>query len=1172
MRSEKTNPYVGLRPFDTHESLLFFGRNDQILELLQRLHQHHFVAVIGSSGSGKSSLLRAGVIPALKAGYLVDDSDHWLISIMKPGHSPLYNLAKAILQQLAPKSKNAEITLLAEKIKEEGADALLRLFELSQKEIYTNFFLLIDQFEELFRFALEQDEVAKKDEAIDFVNIILELSGQTQIPIFVVLTMRSDFIGDCVQFRGLPEAMNQSLFLVPKLSRMQLKMAIEGPAKLYGGKLNSTLTSHLLNAIGKVNDELPLLQHALMRIWDHEINVDKSGELDLADFKYIGGIEMALSNHADEALREMDKASFAITKTLFQALTTIDEHGRKIRRPVSLAQLVKLTAASEKQLMQIIDRFITGKRSFLVVNEDPDTNDKIIDISHESLIRQWQRLDRWVDEEGEAASIYERLTRASALNRQDKKDLLTGSELQNFLDWYHKFKPTEIWANRYRSGFKESIAYLQNSEKEQLRLLEMEGTRKRKVKFLIRAIAGLMLLLVILGATASLYLKENNEKLVQTDEAYKLHIKAQEMVKKDPTEALRLETAALEKYNEAYFKESVNTIYSSHSFYETIVKHDTAAALYLYLSPDSKTAGILGPDFKNATIWDFEKQDSLTGVIKHKSDIISVEFSPDGKSVITSSDSIIRLSDIKGNTIHELKLEDPLMEPLVTFSPKGETVLIAGRTETRLWQLSSNELIPYKPDLGWIYTVDFSPDGKMFVTDLNYNQAQLWGIDGKRLATLIGHKSYVQSVAFSPDGKKILTGSDDKTARLWELKPMGEEGWQVDSLATIKGHTGAITSVTFSRDSLTFATGSEDGTARLWFINGKLKRIQEFKGHQSRVNTVAFTKDGKRLITSSDDGTVRSWDLKGTPGKWSEHDILLQGVPLIYRSNPNRPDLFKVFSLKGESLTTFDLGKIRAYEDATKFDSFTAYWDGKHMLYGNPDGTAHLVNMKAEILDTLEFTKNRINNVGTASKEEPIEKKTDAKDNKISALATSPDGNEILVGWHDGTTGLWDIRRDSIVREFEIKADDKEEISNLSNNVTALGFSSDSRKVVVGYGNGTVALWDFEGQLLQRFEGHEAAINSVGISPDGKTVLTAAQDNTARLWDMEGNLIHIYDPGIQMIAALFSPEGDFILTYLKDIEMYGIMYWKTVAPLQDFLDMEKLNPLSTDEQKAYVNK
>jgi hypothetical protein len=486
MNAETTNPYVGLRPFEPDESILFFGRNDQTLELLQRLHKYHFVAVVGSSGCGKSSLLRAGLIPALKAGYLVDDSDQWFMAIMKPGQSPLYNLAEAIAKQVNANADAEEITSLFENIKEGGADVLLQLIKPLVKERSDNFFLLVDQFEELFRFSMDQKDPAKKDEAIDFVNIMLELAQQKELPVYVVITMRSDFIGDCSAFYGLPEAMNQSQYLVPRLNRVQLKTVIEGPAKLFGGKLNPSLTSLLLNELGKVKDELPLLQHALMRMWDYEINVNKSGELDLDDYKNIGGIERSLSNHADEALVGMSDEDLRITKEMFQALTAIDENGRKIRRPVLLSQLKELCSASEEKLLQIIQLFIKDSRCFLIVNNAGNSGDKIIDISHESLIRQWNTLGKWVDEEGESASVYLQISEAHKLHKQNKRDFLEGTELQVGLDWHKTFKPLPVWANRYREGFDETITYLQQSEeiraKKEAERIEKERQEAERLK------------------------------------------------------------------------------------------------------------------------------------------------------------------------------------------------------------------------------------------------------------------------------------------------------------------------------------------------------------------------------------------------------------------------------------------------------------------------------------------------------------------------------------------------------------------------------------------------------------------------------------------------------------------------------------------------------------------
>jgi len=570
MSADSTNPYVGLRPFDVDESYLFFGRTRQTLELLERLHKHHFVAVIGNSGCGKSSLLRAGLIPDLKAGYLVDDGDNWVIPIMKPGKNPMYNLAEALLQKINPAGNSSDVGKLVQKINEEGVHAILNIIAHFKIEKNENFFLLVDQFEELFRFSIDQKDDARKYEAIDFVNIILSLSQQQITPFFVVITIRSDFIGDCTQFNDLPEAMNESQYLVPRLTRMELKTVIEGPAKLYGGHLDPALTSRLLNETVRVKDELPLLQHALMRMWEFETQRKNTGEIELTDYASIGGIEKALSNHADEALAGLNKEELGITKKSFQALTAIDENSRKIRRPVLLSQLKAITGAGEKHLLAIIDLFVKDGRSFLVVNKAGDTNDQVIDISHESLIRQWNTLSQWVDEEGESAENYLQLAEATKMHKQKKKDYLSGSELQLALEWRETAKPSATWANRYKEGFEECMEYLDASESERTRLLNKEKKRKRKQQYLVYAILGL-LLVVAMAVIGVITVKSNSIKREKDAQLEKL--KAYEIAENNK----KLATEAEKKFIVSQAKtDSINFYKMETDVYTLLEVHDPA--------------------------------------------------------------------------------------------------------------------------------------------------------------------------------------------------------------------------------------------------------------------------------------------------------------------------------------------------------------------------------------------------------------------------------------------------------------------------------------------------------------------------------------------------------------------------------------------------------------------
>lgn len=504
MMKEVLNPYVGLRPFETEESLLFFGRNEQISELLTRLHHNHFVAVVGSSGCGKSSLLKSGLIPALKAGYLVEGSDDWMIMNMKPGQNPLANLVSTLFSQINPGFSQSEFTAFMEILQLRGADAILEILAPEYKKKGLNFFLLVDQFEEIFRFAGTTPNPDDRDNAIDFVNIMLGLTQQVSVPFYVVITMRSDFIGECSGFNGLAEAMNQSQYLVPRLSRMQMKKSITGPAKLYGGSLSNRLVSRLLNEVVNTKDELPLLQHALMRIWQHGVHKG-SLSFDLDDFEQIGGFEKALSNHAEEALEGMKETELLVVKKMFQALTIVDEGGRRIRRPKLLSQLTRLTGTPAETLLNLINRLNADSRSFLVLNKLNDSDDLLIDISHESLMRVWDRLRKWVDEEAESVKMYTRVCESAAMYESGKAGLWRDPELQVAIDWRNRENPDAHWASQYNELYPEAMSFLDNSLEDKNKQIALAARRRK-----IMAVLVSVFLLVVSGLALWANRERNN--------------------------------------------------------------------------------------------------------------------------------------------------------------------------------------------------------------------------------------------------------------------------------------------------------------------------------------------------------------------------------------------------------------------------------------------------------------------------------------------------------------------------------------------------------------------------------------------------------------------------------------------------------------------------------------
>ena len=462
------NPFVGLRPFDSRDSLYYFGRKEQTHALLKQLYANRFVAVVGSSGCGKSSLVRAGLIPNLEAGFLVQDRDLWEIATFKPGDAPLYHLTASLASLTGSADPPEVIENLLETLQRRGAQALVELARGTVIGEDSNLLIVVDQFEELFRF--QQARTTRvREEAADFVSILLHLAGQTVVPIYIVLTMRSDFLGECDAFQGLPEAMNTSQYLVPRLTRHQRRKAFLGPIRLAGADITPRLMDRLLNESLDTRDDLPILQHALMRTWNVWAEDGGRGAIDLDHYERSGALKNALRLHADEALKDLDEKDHLIAKRMFQALTETDASNRRIRRPANLSQIAAICGRNvlPQTIMSLIQRFNSEDRNFLVLSSRTSADDPLVDISHESLIRQWKSLADWVDQEAESARIYQRLAQSAELHADGKAGLYKGTDLQVALDWQRRQQPNTEWAARYRSNFNLTMGFLEQSVKKQ---------------------------------------------------------------------------------------------------------------------------------------------------------------------------------------------------------------------------------------------------------------------------------------------------------------------------------------------------------------------------------------------------------------------------------------------------------------------------------------------------------------------------------------------------------------------------------------------------------------------------------------------------------------------------------------------------------------------------------
>jgi tetratricopeptide (TPR) repeat protein len=481
------NPFPGLRPFETDEYNLFFGREGQSDELLARLGRTRFLAVVGTSGSGKSSLIRAGMMPAIYGGLMPGAGSAWRIAVMRPGYDPIGNLAHALSHDEvlgSPEMDDDVEATIIETTLRRSTLGVVDAVRQARLHDYENVLVVVDQFEELFRFrSMRAGDPGTEDDASAFVKLLLEAAQQREVSLYIVLTMRSDFLGDCSQFQGLPEAVNEGQYLIPRMNRDERRDAITGPAAVGGAEMSPPLVNRLLNDVGDNPDQLPILQHALMRTWEHWAARAGEGEpVGLEDYEAVGTMTDALSRHADEAFNELpDERSRRMAELVFKALTERGGDNREIRRPTRLRELCEIAEASDEEVANVVEVFRGEGRSFLMppagVRLDLDT---VIDISHESLIRNWGRLKEWVRDEAEGARIYRRLAEAATAYKAGEGGLLDDVTLGWVLRWRTRYTPNRAWGMRYHPAYDDAIAFLEESRAAREAEAQERGRQRRE--------------------------------------------------------------------------------------------------------------------------------------------------------------------------------------------------------------------------------------------------------------------------------------------------------------------------------------------------------------------------------------------------------------------------------------------------------------------------------------------------------------------------------------------------------------------------------------------------------------------------------------------------------------------------------------------------------------------
>jgi tetratricopeptide (TPR) repeat protein len=497
-------PFPGLRPYRFEDQQFFFGREDQIFSLYRLFDHSRFVAVVGSSGSGKSSLVRAGLLPLLERESGEPTGRTWAMIQMHPGDAPIASLAAAMAERFFPDDDRAIRAARRERIRFAlrqssfgMADALREIAGLGA----TSIILVVDQFEELFRYATAKRQSAERDddagrheEATQFVQLLLASSRDRALNVYVLLTMRSDFIGDCASFQGLPEAVSASQFLVPSLTRDQREEAIRGPLTKAGAVIEPALVERLLNDSGSEIDQLPVLQHCLLRIWEAARAAGGAAKLTLDHYVNVGGIAHALSQHADEVLKSLPSDELTVEQT-FRSLAEIDNEGRIIRRARLFKDLLAETGVGAQSLWRVVDRFRDDDCSFLTPpkSETPEHLDSTrIDVGHEALLRCWERVSGdqrsgaqytgWIREEAADGRAYRNL-----LGMAESGDKIgTDTVEQRWKRWQERPR-TPAWAERYGGHlqdverlFGDSLAALEAQRDRERRQAQAERDQERR--------------------------------------------------------------------------------------------------------------------------------------------------------------------------------------------------------------------------------------------------------------------------------------------------------------------------------------------------------------------------------------------------------------------------------------------------------------------------------------------------------------------------------------------------------------------------------------------------------------------------------------------------------------------------------------------------------------------
>jgi WD40 repeat protein len=1097
------NPFPGLRTFEPQEDYLFFGRETHVDELLRRLRKHRFLSVVGVSGSGKSSLVRAGLLTALYSGFMVQAGSRWRVAIFRPGSDPIGHLSEAlndpgVLGREDPGQAEMYRSMIESTLSRSsfGLIEAVRHCHLPPGE---NLLVVVDQFEELFRYrsALQNRSF---DQASAFVRLLIEASRREDVSIYVVLTMRSDFLGDCARFQDLPEVINEGQYLIPRLTRDQIRQAILGPIAVGGGEIAPNVVELLLNDVGDNPDHLPVLQHALMRTWDFWAGDHAGGEpIQLRHYEAIGGMREALSRHADEAFNELgSEAERMLAERLFRNLTEKGADNREIRRPMRLADLCAAVEAPEEEVAAVIDRFREHNRSFLMPPAPtPLTPETMIDISHESLMRVWTRLRGWVDEEARSADIYRRVAETAGLYERGQAGLWRDPDLSIALSWREENRPNATWARRYAPGFERAMAFLESSRAAAEAEKAAQEARRRKELRRIRLSAAtlgaaFLLSLVFLGYAM------NQARLARSRQ---LALESTRQLEADQELSLLLavEAARAKRSREAEGALRAALFRPGRMWRLLEVPEARKEMWHVAWSPDRRHLVSVGRDGK-VRLWDLLGKSEPVILGAHSGGVLLSAWDPAGRRILTASfDGTARIWDPAGKEPPvELRGHASAVNR-AAWDAAGERIATASLDGTvRVWNAASGAPVGVlKGHSGNVLDVAWSPGGSWLASAGQDGTARVWDAGAiAPAAVLSGHTDEVTSVAWSPDGRWLASASLDRRWRVWDPQDGREE-------STGEGQ-GGLVQAAWSPDGQLLATAGKDGVAQLWDWRGRNLR-QVLAGHAAELTGVSWDKAGERVLTSCLDGTARVWNAR----TGSVLAVMAVHSGGGFKSAVWDPDSLRV-ATAGQDGTArvwdVDVGWEVAVTGGPAAAISRIAWDpaGERLVSASFDGTARVLDAETG----RELTRLQGSRLGTLD------------------AAWDPSGERIATADRDGTARLWTAggRPLAVLRGHRA-------------GVSRAAWSGDGRRIATAGLDRTARVWDAaSGRELRILAGHTDWIRDLAWSPDGRRIATASFDQTARIWNLEREEPPLVLSGhiSPLLFVAWSPDGERLLTGSAD--------------------------------------